>query len=101
MHSSSIASHPRSWSASVAVVASFSLGLAACASTGDSRPSSQTVAPGASGTFTGLCTAPTGPGTYTMQWQPNRSGTPFGEKSPLLSITVVQSADVWKLSVWS
>ncbi len=56
-------------------------------------PANASIAPGASGTFTVLCTAPITPGTYSMQWQTDKSGTPFGEKSPLLNITVNLGAD--------
>jgi len=56
-------------------------------------PANTSVAPGSSGTFTVLCTAPFTPGTYKMQWQCDKSGVPFGEKSPLLTINVVQGAD--------
>ena len=56
-------------------------------------PSSISVPPGATGTFTGLCRAPITPGTYTMQWQVAKNGVPFGEMSPLLSITVAVLAD--------
>ncbi len=51
------------------------------------------IAPGSQGTFSGTCTAPSTPGTYTMQWQCDNAGTPFGEKSPLLSITVTLGGD--------
>jgi hypothetical protein len=54
---------------------------------------SGTIAPNANGTFTGSCTAPTTPGVYTMQWEMNRNGTAFGDKSPLLNINVTASAD--------
>jgi hypothetical protein len=54
---------------------------------------SGTIAPTANGTFTALCTAPITPGVYTMQWQTNKNGVPFGEKSPLLNMTVVASAN--------
>jgi len=54
---------------------------------------SGTIAPGVTGTFTALCTAPITPGTYHMQWQMDKSGTPFGEKSPLLTMTVVLGSD--------
>jgi photosystem II stability/assembly factor-like uncharacterized protein len=54
---------------------------------------SGTIAPGANGTFTALCSAPITPGMYTMQWQMNKSSVPFGEKSPLLNMTVVASAN--------
>jgi len=33
------------------------------------------------------------PGVYTMKWQMNKNGTPFGDLSPLLNITVNASAD--------
>lgn len=54
---------------------------------------SGTIPPGSTGTFTALCTAPITPGTYTMQWQMNKASVPFGEKSPLLNITVNLGAD--------
>jgi len=54
---------------------------------------SGTIAPGATGTFTALCTAPFTPGSYKMQWQMDKSGTPFGEKSPLLTMTVNLGSD--------
>jgi len=56
-------------------------------------PSNTTINNGTNGTFTGLCTAPFTPGTYQMQWQCDKSGTPFGDKSPLLNITVVAGPD--------
>ena len=56
-------------------------------------PANSSIAPGAQGTFTGHCTAPITPGSYTMQWQCDKAGTPFGDKSPLLTITVVQGPD--------
>ena len=51
------------------------------------------VAPGASVTFSKLCTAPITPGTYTMQWQVDRGGTPFGDKTPLINMVVVAGSD--------
>jgi len=56
-------------------------------------PANSSIAPGSQGAFTALVTAPSTPGTYTMQWQLDKAGTPFGEKTPLVSINVVQSAD--------
>src|SRR5262249_17305452 len=56
-------------------------------------PGVTTVAPGAQGTFTTQCTAPSTPGTYSMQWRMNKNGTSFGDLSPLLNITVTASAD--------
>jgi hypothetical protein len=56
-------------------------------------PANSSIAPGAQVTLTRLCTAPITPGTYTMQWQMDKNGTPFGDKSPLLNINVVQGAD--------
>src|SRR5438552_5676512 len=56
-------------------------------------PANSSIAPGGQSTFTALCTAPITPGTYTMQWQCDKSGTPFGATSPLLNITVTQGAD--------
>ncbi|HYE78582.1 MAG TPA: NBR1-Ig-like domain-containing protein, partial [bacterium] len=53
-------------------------------------PGTGSVAPGSSVTLTGLCTAPLTPGTYQMQWQMNKSTALFGEKTPLLTMTVVQ-----------
>ncbi|MEA2553799.1 MAG: serine protease, partial [Fimbriimonadaceae bacterium] len=51
------------------------------------------VAPGASVTVTIQLTAPITPGTYTQQWQMNHTATLFGEKTPLLTMTVAQGAD--------
>lgn len=56
-------------------------------------PAGTTVAPGAQVTFTKLCTAPLTPGTYTMQWQMSKSGVPFGQLTPLISITVNPPSD--------
>jgi hypothetical protein len=51
------------------------------------------VAPNANGLFTGSCTAPLTPGTYQMQWQMNKGAALFGDKSPLLTISVIQGAN--------
>ncbi len=51
------------------------------------------IAPGSSATFAALCTAPTTPGVYPMQWQCDKNGVAFGDKSPVQSFTVVQGAD--------
>jgi hypothetical protein len=56
-------------------------------------PANSSIAPGSQATFTGLCTAPITPGTKTMQWQLDKSGVAFGEKSPLLTITIVVGPD--------
>jgi len=56
-------------------------------------PAASTVTPGATVVATGLCTAPTTPGTYTMQWQMNKSGVAFGAQTPVQSMTVVNGAD--------
>lgn len=51
------------------------------------------VGPGASVTMSRLCTAPSVPGNYTMQWQMDKGGVPFGDTTPLLHIIVVAAAD--------
>jgi len=51
------------------------------------------IVPGANMANSALCTAPITPGSYTMQWQMLKSGVPFGDKTPLQTITVVQGAD--------
>jgi len=56
-------------------------------------PSGVSVSPNFSATFTGLCTAPSIPGTYTMQWQCNHGGVVFGDLSPKLTMNVVQGPD--------
>ena len=56
-------------------------------------PSALSVSPGQSPVLGATCTAPISPGNYTMQWQMNKSGTVFGQTTPLLHITVVQGAD--------
>jgi len=53
-----------------------------------SIPNTATVANGQTVVATGLCHAPSTPGTYTMQWQMNRNGTKFGDPSPIQTITV-------------
>ena len=52
-----------------------------------------TFAPGANVVLTGLCTSPITPGTYPMQWQMQKSGVPFGEKTPLANIVVTLGPD--------
>ena len=52
-----------------------------------------TVAPNAQVTFNGLMTAPSTPGTYTMQWQMGRSGVPFGDTTQLVTIQVYAGPD--------
>ena len=56
-----------------------------------SLPSS--VAPNANVTITGLCTSPITPGTYPIQWQMSKSGVKFGEKTPLVNVTVTLGPD--------
>lgn len=56
-------------------------------------PGAGSVAPGATVTLTGLCTAPITPGTYAMQWQMSKSSTGFGQLTPLINIVVVQGAN--------
>ncbi len=56
-------------------------------------PAGSLVNTGGPATFTALCSAPITPGTYTMQWQCDKNGVPFGDTTPLLNITVVTSAD--------
>ncbi|MEA2551899.1 MAG: hypothetical protein QOJ65_75 [Fimbriimonadaceae bacterium] len=56
-------------------------------------PGTGAVAPNAQVQVYGLCTAPITPGTYTMQWQMNKNGAPFGDATPLVSITVVKGPD--------
>jgi len=51
------------------------------------------VAPNTNVTFTGQCIAPITPGTYTMQWQVNKSGNPFGAPTPITTINVYPSPD--------
>ena len=46
------------------------------------------VAPGQSVALEALVTAPSTPGVYAMQWQMSRNDVPFGDKTPILSITV-------------
>jgi len=52
-----------------------------------------TVGPGGQVTFSKLCTAPATPGAYTMQWQMNKNGTPFGNPTTLVTINVYAAAD--------
>ena len=56
-------------------------------------PGASSFAPGANALITGTCMSPITPGTYTMQWQMELSGVPFGEKTPLASIVVTLGAD--------
>jgi len=56
-------------------------------------PPGSSITPDSPATFTALCTAPITPGTYSMQWQCDRNGVPFGDLTPLLNITVVTSPD--------
>ncbi len=56
-------------------------------------PGGSSISPNFTATFTGLCTAPLLPGTYTMQWQMNHLGVLFGDMSPLLTINVLQGPD--------
>ena len=56
-------------------------------------PSSGTTAPLAQVTCTTVCTAPITPGGYVMQWQMDKSGTAFGDTTPLLNITVANGPD--------
>jgi len=51
------------------------------------------VLPGAQVTFSKQVTAPITPGTYTMQWQVDRGGTPFGDTTPLITMSVVAGPD--------
>jgi len=52
-----------------------------------------TVGPAGQVTFSKLCTAPATPGAYTMQWQMNKNGTPFGNPTTLVTINVYAAAD--------
>ena len=52
-----------------------------------------TFAPGASVLLTGLCTSSITPGTYPIQWQMQKSGVKFGEKTPLANIVVTLGPD--------
>jgi hypothetical protein len=48
------------------------------------------IAPGQQTIVSVQLTAPITPGTYNMQWQMDKSGAAFGEKSPISTVTVVQ-----------
>jgi outer membrane protein assembly factor BamB len=50
------------------------------------------VAPGANVTIVPHVTAPTTPGTYTMQWQMSKNDVPFGQMTAPVSITVIPFA---------
>ena len=56
-------------------------------------PSAATVTPGSTVVCTNLCTTPTTPGSYPMQWQMAKSGVPFGDKTPIQTMTIVQGPD--------
>lgn len=51
-------------------------------------PGGLPVAPGSTAVITPLLTAPSVPGTYTMQWQMAENDLPFGEKTPAVTIVV-------------
>jgi len=56
-------------------------------------PSSATVTTNTSVICSNTCTAPIVPGSYPMQWQMSKNGVPFGELTPIQTITVVAAAD--------
>jgi len=59
------------------------------------------VSPGASRSFAYSLTAPSTPGSYTLQWQLERGATAFGEASPIQTIRVVPNAASLPKATWS